>query len=145
MTMIPTIGEFQTLTYHTSRKSKVINSRTVLMSYLTEDEEKQLDAGNIITITRKDVEGHPHKFKVSSKSTYGYGEVDLHNGSDDANLVDRFKFLENLDFGGYPIPAFNYNESILLGRWYATWSPLTVCRYAHCKLGKPKRIIIFRK
>lgn len=145
MMMIPTIGEFQTLTYHTSKKAKGINSRVVLMSYLTEAEEKQLDDGNRITIIRKDVEGHPHKFVVSPKSTYGYGEVDLHNGSDDADLIDKFKFLENLDFGGYPIPTFNYNESTLLGSWYATWSPLVVCQYAHCKLGKPKRIIIFKK
>lgn len=142
---IPVLGEFQTLTYHTNKKKAGIASRTVLMSYLTEEEEKALDEGNKVKLIRKDLNGKEYKFVVSTKSTFGYGEVNLNNGSDDAELVDKFKILENLDFCGYPIPVFDYHHSELLGGWFATWSPLTVCQYAHCKLGKPKRIIIFRK
>ena len=125
------------MSYHTNRKR---GERPVIITAISEEEEKLLDDNKTITIERDNA-----KFAISKKNIYGYGHIDFSNSSDDREDVDNFNFLDNLDFGGYPIDSFDYDRGIFTGGWYSTWHPFVVCQLMHAYLGKPERVCIFRK
>ena len=125
------------MSYHTNHKG---GERPVIMTAITEEEEKLIDEDKTITIKRGNT-----KFTVSKKNIYGYGHIDFSNNSDDREDVDNFNFLDNLDSSGYPIDSIDYDKGVFTGRWYATWHPFVVCQLMHAYLGKPERVCIFRK
>lgn len=124
------------MSYHTNRKR---GERPVIMTAITEEEEKLIDEDKTITIKRGNT-----KFTVSKKNIYGYGHIDFSDNSDDREDVDDFNFLNTLDFGGYPISTFDYDKGVFTGSWHATWHPFVVCQLMHAHLGKPDRVCIFR-
>ena len=125
------------MSYHTNKK---IGESPVIITPISEEEEKLIDDNKTITIERDNI-----KFAVSKKNIYGYGHIDFSNNSKDREDIDNFNFLNNLDFGGYPIDAFDYDKGVFTGNWYATWSPFVVCQLMHAHLGKPNRVCIFRR
>lgn len=138
---IPIISEYQVLTYHTNKKR---GEHLVIMCGITPKQEEALDNGETITVTKKDCIRN-HGFVINPKQVYCYGEVDFSDDSKDKQHIEDFKFLDSLSAGGYPIDSFDYDKGILTGTWYDTWSPFTVCQLAHCHIGKPKRVAIFRE
>lgn len=125
------------MSYHTNAKR---GEKPVIITAISEEEENLIDDNQTITIERDN-----QKFAVSKKNIYGYGHIDFSNSSEDREDIDNFKFLDNLDFGGYPIDTFDYDKGVFTGGWYATWSPFIVCQLMHAHLGKPDRVCIFRK
>lgn len=116
------------------------------MTYITEEEEQQLDDGKEVTFERGS-----KSFQVHRDNVYCYGEVDFHEGSDDCKQIATFNFLNHLDWKGVVIPSdyhYDFHECyspLTRYRWTETWSPDTLARYAHGCLNKPKRIVLFRK
>ena len=125
------------MSYHTNRKR---GERPVIITAISEEEEKLLDDNKTITIKRDNI-----KFTVSKKNIYGYGHIDFSDNSEDKEDIEWFNILNNLDFKGYPIDTFDYDKGIFTGSWYSTWSPFVVCQLMHAYLGKPDRVCIFRK
>ena len=117
----------------------------IVMTYLTEDEENQIDNGKTINIVR-----NKRKFSIQAKDCLCYGEIDFHLGSDDSKIISNFKWLSHLVFCGVWVPSnYDYDTHTTTsdrktGRWYDTMRPEVVCRYYHGILGKPKRTLIFR-
>lgn len=129
------------MSYHTNKKR---GEHLVVMVGITPKQEEALDNGETITVTKKD-HLRSFDFVISPKQVYCYGEVDFSNDSEDKKHIEDFKFLDNLGAGGYPIDSFNYDKGVFIGGWYNTWNPFVVCQLAHCYIGKPKRVAIFRE
>ena len=118
----------------------------VIITYITEEEEQQLDEGKQLTLERGNA-----SFQVHGNNIYCYGEVDFHEGSDDCKQIATFNFLDYLDWKGVILPSdYHYDthtchSPIKSYRWYETWSPEILARYAHGCLNKPERIVLFRR
>lgn len=115
-----------------------------IMTYITEEEEKQLDNKKIIEIERGS-----RLFQIAPRDVYCYGEIDYHNGTEDYNELAKLKFLNHLSLCGIWIKAdYDYEHhvcysSIKKPTWYDTTRPEVLSQYTHGILGKPKRSIIF--
>lgn len=136
---------YKTKNFYTmvSRFDGPISIHTI-MTYLTKDEEVDIDNKKTITIQRGSRE-----FTISPRDIYCYGEIDFNTGSDDYKELAKLKFLNHLCFCGVWIEA-NYDyknhccySPIKRKQWYDTTRPEIVAQYTHGILGKPKRCIIF--
>ena len=118
----------------------------VIITYITEEEEQQLDKGKQLTLNRGNT-----SFQVHSNNIYCYREVDFHEGSDDCKQIATFNFLNYLGWKGIVIPSdYHYDthechSPIKSYRWTETWKPDVLARYAHGCLNKPQRIVLFRR
>ena len=140
---MPILKDYQTIVAHTSR-DRVYHQ--VLITYITKEEEDKIDNGETIVLQRGN-----QTFSVSTKNIYCYGEIDFKNGSDDLNLIDDFNWLEHLGLHGIDIPSdYDYNEHACYSpnpsyRTYDTTVPSKVVKWKHGLLGKPKRVVIFKR
>lgn len=97
-----------------------------------------------------------HKRHIYFKSVFGdiidetsiltYGEIDI-NKKSDIELIKSLKLI-NEDYGNWIPSNFNYENATVKteeGRIkeYSTFNPILNFKYCHCRLGKPKRIIIY--
>ena len=118
---------------------------SIVMTSITEKEEKLIDAQQEITIERGGV-----KFNISSKNVYCYGTIDYTDYSDDLDVIADFSWLNHLSFRGVVIPAnYDYNthtcKSILnIPKQYDTFKPDVVAQFGHGCLGKPEKTAIFK-
>lgn len=133
--------------YHILTRNTDVNKRVILimMTHITEEEEKQLDEGKQITITRGDA-----TFDIQPTSIYCYGNVDFSTGSSDYDIIESFDFLNYLTAIGLPIVSrYNYEKhecSSTMDKclWTETWNPAEIAQYIHGCLGKPERIVLFK-
>ena len=119
--------------------------RAVNMTYITEEEELQLDKGNAITIERDGI-----KHTIIFDKVYAYGEIDFHRGTEDYYTIEDFDWLKSATVPFYLPSDYNYNNSTVGCRnkvssykWTETFNSAEIARYIHCRIGKPKRILIF--
>ena len=118
----------------------------VIMTYITEEEEQELDNSKELILERGNT-----LFQVHGNNIYCYGEVDFHEGSDDCKQIATFNFLNYLGWKGIVIPSdYHYDthechSPIKSYRWTETWKPDVLARYAHGCLNKPQRIVLFRR
>ena len=116
------------------------------MTYITEEEEQNLDEGKELILKRGNT-----LFKIHGNNIYCYGEVDFHEGSDDCKQIATFTFLDYLGWKGITLPSdYHYDthechSPLKSCRWYETWKPDVLARYVHGCLNKPKRIVLFRR
>lgn len=116
------------------------------MTYITEEEEQELDKNNTLTLKRNNI-----IFQIHSNNVYCYGEVNFKEGSDDCKQIATFNFLDYLGWKGIMLPSdYHYDthechSPLTSYRWYETWQPDVLARYAHGCLNKPKRIVLFRR
>lgn len=132
----------------------IVNSRiernglkeVIIMTYLTEEEEKALDDGKRIKVKRS-----KRTFVIDPGMIYCYGDVDFREGSDDCDVIDSFSFLDYLGAVGIRIPSdYHYDthechSPLKCYRYTETFRPSVLCRYCHGVLGKPKNIVLFRR
>lgn len=117
----------------------------VLLTYLTEEEEQELEEKQVITITRKNKE-----YTIYNRSIYCFGDVDFSNNSDDYCDIAELNILSNLTFSGIRIPAnYDYgNNSVTSNtnyvKWYDTVYIEDIIQYCHGLLGKPKKVLLFK-
>lgn len=102
------------------------------MAAITEAEEKKIDKGT---------------YHVPNNDIFFYGEVDLNKEEDlmsirDFNLVSR-------DGTGMIYTRFNYKAGtfdLIDGqvKWGPTSDPIEWFKFNHCRIGKPKRVIVYK-
>ena len=118
----------------------------VIMTYITEEEEQKLDEDEELILKRGN-----ESFQVHGNNIYCYGEVDFHESSNDCKKIATFTFLDYLGLKGIALPSdYHYDthecySPLKSHRWYETWRPDVLARYAHGCLNKPKRIVLFRR
>ena len=117
----------------------------IRMSYITEKEEAFIDENNIITITR---DGIP--YTISKEKIYGYGVLDLSEGSSDSKILAIQKWSDLEGFPGRVIPVYDYSTGLMKRKngvlqRTETWSCLDIVKYGYSTLDKPARIIIFKQ
>ena len=119
----------------------------LILSYLTESEEKDLDNDGLVILKRP-----PHKdILVDIKNVFCYGIVDFNKGSEDYEHISSIRALDTLTDLGISLPSrYDYNThsaDALSGRilHYDTFDFGEICQYAHGFLGKPERCILFEK
>lgn len=118
----------------------------VIMTYITEEEEQELDERNELTLKRNNI-----IFQIHSNNVYCYGEVNFKESSDDCKQIATFNFLDYLGWKGVMLPSdYHYDthechSPLTSYRWYETWQPDVLARYAHGCLNKPERIVLFRR
>lgn len=120
---------------------------TFVMATISQEQETKIDNRKpiIIKIGKTNLVVMPSNIEC-------YGEIDFNNKSDDYNLINKFRWLDSVTIQGVPIPA-NYNYAKHCGykelgykyiQWFDSTSPAKVAQYAHGKLGKPERVVVFR-
>ena len=119
---------------------------TVIMESITEEQEAHLDR------TAKK-EGalkfyHPDGFVIEAKHIYLYGEVDFDN-SEDIKNIERFNLINNEE-GNFIHSNFDYDKGIAIStelkfKEYPTWNPVLWFKYCYCIIGKPQRIIVYKR
>jgi|GEM_PF-7042039 len=142
---MPISKDYQTVICHTdSIRSNNKNARSqvrILMTWITDKEEALLDKGRAISIERGGI-----KFDLDESNVFAYGQVDLHDGTDDYNAMNElipFKDIVHL-------PAhYNYDKHTCKTptRSYQTYETDNIgamAQYAHGKLGKPEKVVIFK-
>ena len=134
--------------YYSLVSKKLLDRRTesVVMTYITEEEEEVIDAGKTITIKRSNL-----SFTIKPSNIYCYGEIDFSNNSEDMDIISTFTWLDHLLIRGVCIPSnYNYDKHECISRnkqpmWYDTTKCEVLAKYVHGCLGKPKRTLIFRQ
>jgi hypothetical protein len=139
---MPVTKDYHLLCKHVVNKTNIL----IFITYLTEEDEKQIDEGKTITITRGDRE-----FIIHPNSVYCYGSVNFNDDAEDLDIVEGFDFLNHTTEVGVKIPA-NYNferheckSNIGRVKWTETWNPAELAQYAYGCIGKPDRIVLFKQ
>lgn len=115
------------------------------MISITENEEKELDKGNLVTV--KDNQ----RFTINTYNIICYGAIDFNLKSDDFDTLLSLDFINPTGTLGVSIPTnydYETHSCTLIDRrikYFDSTNPGLVCRYFHGKLGKPERVCIFRE
>lgn len=119
--------------------------KNVYMESITEEDEEELDRNARI---KGEAEIIKNGYKITAKDIFLYGEVNLNN-DDDLDLIENYNLIN--ENGDYIPLSFDYengtiytNEDGVVKRGYTT-DPILVFKYNHCIIGKPKRIIVYKK
>lgn len=120
---------------------------SVNITHITPKEETKIDKGEIITIKRDNI-----VYNIDPKSILCYGEIDFHTSSDDYRTIEDFDWLKHVN-DSIAIPSkLNYDDSTVYCKnhntsyaWYDTFNSAAIAQYLHCRIGKPKRTLIFLK
>ena len=115
------------------------------MTYLTEQEEKLLDEGKTIIISRKNTD-----FTIRPIDLVAYGKIDYSDDSEDLDTISQFNWFRNDNkMCGFVMPSeYDYKthsvtSDIKGGRKFDTTQCDIVAQYIHGCIGKPERTIIF--
>lgn len=139
---MPIMKDYHMLSLNKDAERNIIMT---IMTYITEAEEKVLDSGKVLHITRGDM-----SFDITPRKVYCYGHVDFTTDSSDYNIVEDFDFLNYLNDVGVHVPSdYDYKHHVCVSpigriRWTETWNPAAVAQYAHGRIGKPDRIVLFK-
>lgn len=128
-----------------SRFISKIESEQIIMIPISEKEELDLDKGLLVTTRDSFI------FTINKSNVICYGEIDLHDGSDDFKVIQGMNWLDHLYNLGICVPSdYNYVEHCCYSpihkyRYYDTTNPAIVAQYIHARLGKPQRCCIFKE
>lgn len=83
---------------------------------------------------------------VDETAILTYGEINI-TKQNDLNTIKDLKLI-NQDFGNWVPSNFNYNDATVrteggIVKEYTTFDPILNFKYCYCRLGKPKRVIIY--
>lgn len=83
---------------------------------------------------------------VDESDILTYGEINLNNQNDLATIINLK--LVNQDYGNWIPSTFDYETATIksvdnIVKQYPTFNPILNFKYCHCRLGKPKRVIIY--
>ena len=139
---MPISKDYQTVIYHTNmtnKEGRPTEQVRILMAPITEKEEALLDKGKAFTIHRGDL-----SFSLNSDNVFAYGEVDFHKGTEDYENIgslipyrDRIHLPLHYDYDTHKTKIKRYQT-------YETDNIGAMAQYAHGRLGKPKRVVIFK-
>lgn len=117
----------------------------VYMEPITEEQEKDIDESAEYF---KEYRFCREEFDVQGKDIYMFGLLDINN-EEDLNLIISNNLINGND-GSWIISDFDYDTGAIRTRdgimWkYPTYDPILYFKYCHLLIGKPERIIIYRK
>ena len=141
---MPISKDYQTVIYHTNmtnKEGRPTEQVRIIMAPITEKEEALLDEGNAFIIHRCDF-----PFNLSSDNVLAYGEVDFHNGSDDyENIGSLIPYRDRVHLPlHYDYDTHTCKTKLKRYQTYETDNIGAMAQYAHGRLGKPKRVVIFK-
>lgn len=118
---------------------------SVYMTYISEEEEKEISQGKRITVVRAN-----KTFTIEDSLCYAYGELDLSPDSDDLKIFNKIDWFKNLNIREFVPSEYDYEHhcaesDIKCGRWFDTRNISTYMPYLYGCIGKPKRVAIFRE
>lgn len=128
-----------------SRSISKYVTELIIMIPITEEEEKELDSG--LLVTKKG----DFTFTIEGNNIICYGEIDFNTNSDDYYVLEDMRWLEHLTGIGICVPAdYNYKEHTCYSpirhtRYFDTTNSAIVAQYKHAVLGKPQRCCIFKE
>lgn len=116
----------------------------IIMEAIDEEQEKRIDNskkyyGSIRYDKGNDI--------IPGNNIYLYGEVDL-TKEEDLELIENFNLIDSA--GGRIYSNFDYDDGKFttidgIAKQYTTWNPVLWFSYCHVLIGKPKRIIVYKK
>lgn len=118
----------------------------VIMAPITEEQEKQLSENNYITITDQ----FNRTFIINDKTCYAYGTIDLSPRSNNIAKIAKSGWFDSLYVNIFVFTRYDYDthtvtSDVAGGRWYETDNVENYLPFLHGKIGKPERVVIFRK
>lgn len=124
--------------YHTKWNNRITSE--VIMRELTPDEEEQCEDSSLEYIHIND------NVSIDKRRIVLYGEVDLVKDKD--AILDFCYIPEYYD--AHVHSNFNYEEGTFttingIAKSYITFDPILWFKYNYCLIGKPKKIIIYKK
>lgn len=141
---MPISKDYQTVIYHTNTTNqygKVTEQVRIIMAPISEKEEALLDKGKAISISRGGID-----FTIDINNVFAYGQVDFSTGSDDYEAMDElipYKDVVYLPLN-YDYKTHTCKTDRKFYRTYETNNIAAMAQYAHGKLGKPDRVVIFK-
>lgn len=129
-------------------KDNVKQKKQVIITFLTEEEELELD--NIKDIKVIKINRGNRCFEITQNDILCYGLIDL-NDENDVNIISRLKFLSHLDVVGKHIFAnYDYDNHTCSSptkkpKWTETFNPLVLFKYGHGCINKPKHVLLFNR
>ena len=141
---MPISKDYQTVIYHTNttnKEGRPTEQVRIIMAPITEKEEALLDEGKAFIIHRGDL-----SFNLNSDNVLAYGEVDFHNDSDDYENIIKvipYRDIIHLPFN-YDYDTHTCKTKTKCYQTYETDNIGAIAQYAHGRLGKPKRVVIFK-
>lgn len=133
--------------YYMLNKRLAPNKTTIatFMTYITEEEEHELDNNKTLNLERGDM-----SFTIEPINVYCYGVVDFNTDSSDYNIIEDFDFLNYLSSSGISIPSdYNFKTHQCKSpsnriRWTETFNSAELAQYAYASIDKPERIVLFK-
>ena len=141
---MPISKDYQTVIYHTNmtnKEGRPTEQVRILMAPITEKEEALLDKGKAFTIHRGDL-----SFNLTSDNVFAYGEVDFHKDTEDYENIGSlipYRDMVHLPLY-YDYDTHTCKTKIKRYQTYETDNIGAMAQYAHGRLGKPKRVVIFK-
>lgn len=120
----------------------------VMMESITEKEEERIDKSSKYYGEIRHVKDDGTI--ISAKDIYLYGEVDF-NKEDDLLNIERFNLIDNnIEARNLIYANFNFDKGSFktvngVAKTYPTWNPILWFMYNYVLIGKPERIIVYRK
>lgn len=141
---MPISKDYQTVIYHTNmtnKEGRPTEQVRILMAPITEKEEALLDKGKAFTIHRGDL-----SFNLTSDNVFAYGEVDFHNDTEDyENIGSLIPYRDRVHLPlYYDYDTHSCKTKLKRYQTYETDNIGAMAQYAHGRLGKPKRVVIFK-
>ena len=141
---MPISKDYQTVIYHTNmtnKEGRPTEQVRILMAPITEKEEALLDKGKAFTIHRGDL-----SFSLNPDNVFAYGEVDFHKGTEDYENIGSlipYRDMVHLPLH-YDYDTHTCKTKIKHYQTYETDNIGVMDQYEHGRLGKPKRVVIFK-
>ena len=139
---MPISKDYQTVICHTEKAGNKIKSQTrILMTWISDKEEALLDKGRAISITRGGI-----TFDLDKDNIFSYGEVDFHDGTEDYDALNElipFKDVVHIPLN-YDYDTHTCKTKTKCYQTYETDDIGAMAQYAHGRLGKPERVVIFK-
>lgn len=139
---MPISKDYQTVICHTEKAGNKIKSQTrILMTWISDKEEALLDKGRAISITRGGI-----TFDLDKDNIFSYGEVDFHDGTEDYDALNElipFKDVVHIPLN-YDYDTHTCKTSTKMYQTRETDDIGAMAQYAHGRLGKPDKVVIFR-
>lgn len=120
----------------------------VIMEPITEKEEEHIDKSSKYYGEIRHVKND--NTIISAKDIYLYGEVDF-NKEDDLSNIERFNLIDNdiearnLIYANFDFDKGSFTTINGVAKAYPTWNPILWFMYNYVLIGKPERIIVYRK
>lgn len=129
-----------TLLFHIKKNDKTISQ--TIMRELTKDEELQCEDKSLSHVHVND------KFSIDKRHIILYGEVDLNN-PDDIESIKQFCYIPE-DYDAHVHSKFDYERGEFttiegIAKSHITFDPVLWFKYNYCLIGKPKKILIYKR